>query len=428
MGVNDRRRKTLEQWLSWQETLHPTEIEFGLERCGEVAARMGWPVPPFSIFTVAGTNGKGSSVVMLEAILLAAGYRTGVYISPHIRRYNERIRLNGAEVTDQALCQAFQRIERVRGGISLTYFEFGTLAAMDIFHAQNPDVVVLEVGLGGRLDAVNLFPSAASLITTVGIDHIGWLGADRESIGREKAGIFCRDRPAVCADSEPPDSIRQAAKERGSRFLCADRDFRCLPGENGWTWRAGNTVYRDLPLPRLRGEFQLRNAAGVLMLLRSVEDRLPVPENALREGLKSGYLPGRLEVLPGPVEWILDVAHNPQAAEALTTFLGRRKCEGRTHALLGLLADKDVEGVVSPLTPVDAWHVVGLPTKRSAKVNTVAQVIKRVHCRAKVNLYPNIKMAQMELESVTEHGDRVVVFGSFYTVAQVLKDHPETVI
>jgi len=415
-------RRSLIEWLRWQETLNPAEIELGLERVAEVAGRMAWPAPRFFLFTVGGTNGKGSAVALLEASLGVAGYRTGAYTSPHLLRYNERVRVGGEEVSDETLCRAFERVDHARGQVPLTYFEFGTLAAMDVFHEAGCEAVILEVGLGGRLDAVNLFDADVALVMSVAIDHTDWLGPDREAIGREKAGIFRPGRPAVCGDPEPPESLRRVARGLGAKLYVAGQDYQFAPDGGGWRWQHGERTLANLPRPLLAGAFQLRNAATVLMALSLAEDRLPVPDEAIRAGLRRASLAGRLQVLEGPVQRILDVAHNPEAVRELAGFLGGRPCDGRTHAVLAMLADKDIHGVVGELeSRVDRWHVAGLESPRGWGARRLADAVRAVVPNGDLRVYPDVPAAYRGALAEADPGDRVVVCGSFQTVGPVLR-------
>jgi len=415
--------ETLEDWLRWQEGLHPRAVDLGLDRCRLVASRLGLPGAGFIVFTVAGTNGKGSTVAFLEAILEAAGQRTGAYTSPHLLRYNERVRVGGRPVDDRTLCEAFARVERARGDTSLTYFEFGTLAAMDVFRGAALDAVVLEVGLGGRLDAVNVFDPDVAVITAVDLDHMDWLGPDRESIGREKAGVLRGGRPAVCADPDPPRSVLATALTLGARLQIAGRDFHGVVRGATWDWHSGDRVERGLPNPALPGAFQVQNAAGAIAALAALGDRLPVTRAAIDRGLSEARLPGRLQVLGGSVERILDVAHNPQAVRALAGFLAGRPGSGRTHALIGMLADKDCRGVVREAAGVvDAWHTVSLPGPRGLDAGTLADALVEAGVPAD-RVHPRGEAAQAYvavLGSVLPP-DRIVVFGSFLTVAAALR-------
>ncbi len=412
--------KTLDEWLRWQESLHPSAIDLGLERPGEVWRRMGQGKPAPVVITVAGTNGKGSSVAMLESILLAAGYRVGCYTSPHLLRYNERIRIDGIEVVDEALCESFERIDQARDDISLTYFEFGTLAAFDLFSRANLDVAVLEVGLGGRLDAVNLIDADVALITAIDLDHADWLGNDRESIAREKAGIMRSGLPAVCSDPKPPQSLIEHAVELGVSLYCLNRDYRVQKTAEGWRWQYAENAPIILPLPSLRGEFQLQNAAGVAMVLQLLQERLPVAPQQLRQGLLQAHLAGRFELTPGDVVEIADVAHNPQSAAALAENLRQIPVEGQTLAVVAMLADKDQQAVVALMAPVvDQWFVAGLNVPRGGDGSALAAIVESVTGTAPT-LTPTVKAALEQARAAAKPGDRIVIFGSFYTVAERL--------
>ena len=414
------RFSTLDAWLAWQETLHPSAIELGLERPGRVLATLGLNSPPHTVITVAGTNGKGSSVAMLESILQAAGYRVGCYTSPHLLRYNERVRINGEAVSDEALCYSFERIDQARGETSLTYFEFGTLAAMDIFARAELDVAVLEVGMGGRLDAVNLLDADVALVTAIDVDHASWLGDNREAIGREKAGIFRPQSPAVCSDPQPPASLLQHARELGADLYRLGEEYRYIPGEECWSWLSPEVQYEGLPMPALRGRFQLQNAAGVLMTLVLLADRLPVSSDQLRQGLQVVSLPGRFQLLPGAVTTIVDVAHNPQSATALAANLRAMPVEGQTHAVVGMLADKDLSSVFRQMSDViDLWYPAGLDVFRGADCKTLLQALAEQGIMVERG-YTSITEAMAAARASAQAGDRIVVFGSFYTVAEAM--------
>ena len=458
------RFNTLDEWLAWQETLHPSAIDLGLERIRPVLLRLGLQRPPCAVITVGGTNGKGSSVAMLDAILRAAGYRVGAYTSPHLLRYNERICLHGTPVDDATLCAAFERIDQARQDTSLTYFEFGTLAAFSIFSAVPLDVVILEVGMGGRLDAVNLWDADVALVTTLGIDHTAWLGNTREEIAFEKAGIFRAGRPAVCGDPDPPYTLLQHADAVGAPLYRFGRDFGYgaadvaavqgrasvgrfqhpasgdtsasmhgagersegfrMPGatnDGSWSWWSVTQRRHALPHPALRGPFQLQNAAGVLMVLELLTQILPVNQGDIRQGLSAVQLPGRFQVLPGTPLRILDVAHNPHGAQVLVQSLRTQSCEGQTHAVMSMLADKDIEGVISVMRDViDVWHVAGLDVPRGLSGAQLAERLQAVGI-VSMHVHPSITAAyQQAVQQVGQTPGRVVVFGSFYTVAAIL--------
>jgi len=416
------RFQTLQDWLDWQETLHPQAIDLGLERVARVADRLACRTPAPLVISVAGTNGKGSCVALLEAILTRAGYRVGAYASPHLFRYNERIRLQGEPMNDAALCDAFARIDAARADATLTYFEFGTLAALDIMSRQVLDIALLEVGLGGRLDAVNIVDADVALITSIGIDHTEWLGDDREAIAVEKAGILRAGRPAVCSDSEPPRALVEAADRIGAELAILGRDFFVHQARRDWHWQGRRRTQRDLPRPALPGSHQLANAAGVLAVLEALEalePRLRIPPAAIEAGLKWVRLPARVEHINGPVEQVLDVSHNAQAAQALADALHQLPLAGRCYAVLGMMRDKDVAAFVQPLlADVDTWYASGLSVERALPVNLLAEKIEAVAVNAPVVLCPTVTDALAKLKAELKAGDRVLVCGSFYTVAE----------
>lgn len=422
------RFSTLSDWLHWQEQLHPEEIELGLARVSQVFRRLHPEPAEFKVITVAGTNGKGSSVAMLEAILLAAGYQVASYTSPHLLRYNERIRLQGEAVNDSELCAAFERIDQAREDVSLTYFEFGTLAALDIFYQKQPDVVILEVGMGGRLDAVNIIDADVALITAIDVDHEKWLGSDRETIGFEKAGIMRPEKPAICSDLLVPQSVINHANSIGAQLCCLGRDFTVETQENTWALRdKDGSLYRNaLPLPALRGVHQLQNAAGVLKVLQCLNSCLPVSTQALREGLISVRLAGRFQVVPGDVMTILDVAHNTQSTSILAEMLQAQQVPGRTLAVVGMLADKAIQEALLPLTPtIDEWFLGTLENiPRGADAETLQQALAGTSSDVRLMCYDSVTQAYQAARRQALPGDRIVVFGSFYTVAEVL---PQTV-
>ncbi len=404
------------------ETLHPREIELGLERVRVVSQRMGLDHPGFCIITVAGTNGKGSSVAMLEAILHAAGYAVGSYSSPHLIDYNERVRIRTEPVSDADLCRAFERVEAARADTPLTYFEFGTLAAMALFRQHGMQIAVLEVGLGGRLDAVNAWDADVALISTIGIDHIDWLGPDRESIGREKAGVYRAGRPAICSDPQPPDSVVQTAASVGARFYQAGRDFSFEAQGGAWVWRHGERVRSALPAPAMRGDYQINNAAGVLMALETLADRFPVTQAEVRSGLLSAVLPGRFQTLPGTPLRVLDVAHNLQAVESLIANLRHQPTAARTIAVCGMLRDKPLVEVMQAMLPVvHRWHLATLSTGRGASAQDLHTALVSAGVSAPVTQHADVTQAYAAALADAGPGDRVVVFGSFYTVGAILR-------
>ncbi len=414
--------ETLQQWLAWQEQLHPSEIELGLERVGQVYQRLCRERPAYRVITVGGTNGKGSSVALLDAILRAAGYRVGNYTSPHLLKYNERIKLHGHEVDDQILCDAFERVNRARGEISLSYFEFGTLAALDIFNRTPLDVVILEVGLGGRLDAVNIIDADIALITNIGIDHEEWLGSDIESIGFEKAGIMRKGRPVVFASANPPDSLLAHAHKIGAQLYTLEQSYQYETTGSGWRWQSPHRKRESLPMPAMRGEFQLKNAAGVLMVLESLNQQLPIAQTELRAGLLDAQVAGRFQIISTPLRQILDVGHNPHAVEQLKTNLQSIECLGKTRAVFAMMGDKAIDEVIQIIHPlIDEWYIGDLEQPRAATAAQLlplleGQGVKRIHQLATVEL------AYQQALKDAGPADQIVVFGSFFTIAVALNE------
>ncbi len=413
---------TLEGWLALLEARHGQAVRLGLERVSEVAGRIDLQ-PRCPVIVVGGTNGKGSTCAMLEAILLAAGYRVGLYTSPHLLRYNERVRLDGQEVDDAALVEAMGRVEAARGDTPLTYFEHGTLAALALFAEAAPDVVVLEVGLGGRLDAVNIVDADCSIVTSIALDHMDFLGEDRESIGFEKAGIFRSGRPAICADPQPPASLLAHASEIGAELQLSGRDFGFAGDRQQWMfWARGGALKRGgLAFPALRGANQLLNAAAMLAALDAVRERLPVSMQAIRQGLMLVELPGRFQILPGKPTIVLDVAHNVQAAGVLADNLSNMGYFPETWAVFSMLSDKDVEGAVERLKGrVDHWMVAGLPGVRGVPAQQLAARVRAALGSADVAVFEQPDQAFLAAREAAGEGDRIVAFGSFLTVAAVL--------
>ena len=411
--------KTLPQWLDYIEQLHPQAIALGLDRVEKVAQALGL-TPAFPVITVGGTNGKGSVCAMLEAILHCSGYRVGCYTSPHLLRYNERVRISRAEASDADLARAFSAVESARGGVPLTYFEMGTLAAMWLFAESRVEVAVLEVGLGGRLDAVNIFDADCAVVTAVDIDHVDFLGADREAIGREKAGIFRGGRPAVCADPAPPASLALHAQMIGAQLLRAGIDFGVTVQDRQWQYWGPRGRRNALPHPALRGASQLGNAAATITVLECLHERLPVTMNDIRAGLLQVDIPGRFQVLPGRPAVILDVAHNPQAARALADSLMAMGRNGRTLAVFAMLKDKDIAGVIAALkSSVTHWYIAGLGVPRGASAADLGRSLAGAGIEA-VTACADVAAAYTQACDMAAENDRIVVFGSFYTVARVM--------
>jgi len=413
------RFRELAGWLAWQQAAHPVEIDPGLERVSAAWRRLRLPFPA-TVLTVGGTNGKGSTSAYLDAILRAAGYETGLFTSPHFVRYQERIRVRGREVTEEALLAAFAEIDAARGDISLTFFEWSTLAALVTFARANLDVAVLEVGMGGRLDAVNLLDADAAAVVSVGLDHQEWLGATVEEIGAEKAGIFRPGRPALFGGRQVPVSVAAHAAAIGARLRRIGTDFDFVERADGWDYVGFGSRRRELPLPALSGVSQLGNASVALALLESVEPTLLVPDEAVRAGLSAVRLPGRFQVIPGQPEWILDVAHNAEAAVSLAASLAVRPAAGRTIAVCGILADKDVETVVAALAPqVERWIAVGLDGPRALLPAELARRIRAAGA-ASVIAVADVAAGLAQARAECRPGDRVLVFGSFLTVGPAL--------
>jgi len=461
----------LAQWLAYLEQLHPAAIDLGLARISEVARRLGLTLPCVRI-AVGGTNGKGSTCAILEAIYLAAGYRVGTYTSPHLIVYNERIRLDGEPARDAAIVEQFVRIDAARGDITLSYFEFSTLAAMLLFEAGRVDVAILEIGLGGRLDAVNMIDADCSIVTSVDLDHMQYLGNDREQIGWEKAHIFRPGRPAICSDPVPPKRLVEHAAAIGADLWLFGRDFNYSGDRLQWAYGGREQRRSSLAYPALRGANQLLNASAALAAIEALRSSLAVPQQAVRIGLSQVSLPGRMQILPGLPCIVLDVAHNPHAASALGQSLDAMQSFPVTHAVIGMLADKDVEEVVRRLVSrVDHWHCAGLAGERGMPAERLAEVVRGVagergrvaaangnpeahsgaapimlppmaqvepsqsapgvraaprsgkHERAiTVSCWPDPVTAFREARKAASDNDRIVVFGSFSTVGPVLNE------
>lgn len=414
------RFRSLEEWLAWQEKLHFTAIELGLDRCRKVADKMHLLPPSYFVVSIAGTNGKGSCAVMLENILKESGYKVGLYTSPHLLRYNERISLSGQEVSDTMLCNSFTRIDKARGSISLTYFEFGTLAAMDIFQKNDVDIAIMEVGMGGRLDAVNMLDANVALISTIDIDHEKWLGNDRESIGMEKSGIFRSMRPAICADPKPPQSIYETANLVGANLLISGIDFKHEISDNSWSWQSGDMQYQNLPIPG-QHSYQVENASGVLVVLQKIADHFPVEQEAVVKGMKNFRLPGRFQVVPGEIPLIFDVAHNRQSASILAANLSKLPGTGNTVLVLGMLKDKNHAAFMKELAPyIDNWYLATQDDSRGANSRDLAAILRTINSDAVISEFDDLGSALKCARSVTGIGDRLIITGSFVIVGAAL--------
>jgi len=459
------RFDNLNDWLSWQESLNPKEIDLGLERISRVLKQAGFSSSfDCPLITVAGTNGKGSVVAILEAVAKAAGLTVCSYTSPHIFQYNERIKINGSAIEDAVLCEAFERIDQARGDVSLTYFEFGTLAAIDLFFRQQPDLVILEVGLGGRLDAVNAMDADISILTSVAIDHVDWLGDNRESIGYEKAGVFRAGKPVVCGEVDPPQSVIDAAEKLSCEFLLAGRDYKVInqPAELKssdicWNFESGHGVISNLPQPNLSGEFQKSNAAMAIMAMQLLQAKALADlqfdlANLLTSALREINLPGRFQRLKTEPQVVVDVAHNPQAALALSSQLKANQREfeqqhsGKTWAVVAMLADKDIKGVLENLSAdIDIWCLAGLENAgrglsvqdllKSLPADFFAQTESKMTAENRHDLALNqctmlsetvllassVARACELVLSKASANDRIIIFGSFYTVAEAMQ-------
>lgn len=415
--------RTLAEWLDYQQRIHPLGVDLGLDRVNAVWQRMGAPALAQRVMTVGGTNGKGSTVAFLENMLAAAGLGVGCYTSPHLMRYNERIRIGGADADDAALVRSFERIEAARGDIPLTYFEFGTLAAFDLFSRADLDVAVLEVGLGGRLDAVNLVDADAVVITTVDLDHVEWLGPDRDSIGREKAGIARRDKPAIVGELQPPQGLLDTLTSIGARVERAGSHFNFERSTHRWRWQHRDGTTLTLPDPELAAPVQYANASAAIAALHALH---VVNANDLERVAAAGMhlprAPARLQSFGGDPVLIVDVGHNPQAARALADWLDTQ-AGGRVHAVYGALSDKDVGGVMMALgTRITHWHLAGLDrdTERGLPAAVLVGVLQQVLPRASFDTYVDVQHALHAARASARHGERILAFGSFFVAAAVI--------
>lgn len=411
------RFDTLEAWLAWQESLNPRGIELGLDRVRRVLRQMDLEQPSFQVITVGGTNGKGSVASYAAAMLQAAGLRTGRYLSPHILHYNERVAIDGIDADDAELCAAFDVVDRARSGEPLTYFEFGTLAAFEIFRRRNVDVAVLEVGLGGRLDAVNVLDADVAVVVSIGLDHVDWLGDDIETIAREKAGIFRAGRAAIFGSREMPQSIATEAARIGTTLQRYGEDFSLELSADSWSWRGAQGVVDDLPQPPLPGEHQFANASAAIASVLALHPE--ISRDAIRTGLADTRLPGRLQSLGGAPEVMLDVGHNPDAAARVADYL--RANPKPTGVVLAMLADKDVAGFVRELAPLAGqWYFAGLEGSRGQSGRQLAERLASEGLELPPQVHANVRDAAMAALAATPPEGRVVVLGSFHTVAEFL--------
>ena len=415
--------KTLSEWLAYCEQLHPTTIDMGLDRVREVADRLQLTLNA-PVITVAGTNGKGSTCAMLEAIYLQAGYKTGVYTSPHLVDFEERCRLLGESPPADDFANAFAQVDAARQGTSLTYFEFSTLAILKMLADANLDVVILEVGLGGRLDAVNVMDASCAIITSIDLDHTALLGNDRDSIGLEKAGIMRAGRPVIISDPVPPESVVQQAKKLGADAWLMGQDFNFSGDQLQWSWAGRGRRYSGLAYPALRGANQLLNASGVLAAVEVMRPQLPVTAQAIRNGLAMVELTGRFQIIPGEPVLVLDVAHNPHSVAALAANLDAMGFYPTTHAVFGAMADKDLQAMLKKLLPlVDAWYFTDLPLPRASSAQQLAADWASMNTRkdAHASVHETPQKALDAAILAANPTDRILVFGSFYTVGGVLQ-------
>ncbi len=411
---------TLQQWLAHCERLHPKAVDMTLQRVASVRDALGlrFAVP---VISVAGTNGKGSSCAMLEAIARHAGYRVGLYSSPHLVHFEERCRIDGRCLTAAELLPHFEAVEAARGDTVLTYFEFTTLVILRALSLAPLDLVILEVGLGGRLDAVNAVDADCALITSIDLDHVEYLGPDREAIGYEKAGIMRAGRPAVMSDPVPPGSVLRYAQEIGADLRCVGRDFRHAGDRQQWSWHGRERRHHGLAYPALRGANQLVNASGVLAVFEALHDRLPVNAQAVRSGLATVDLPGRFQIVPGQPAIVLDVAHNPHAVSALALNLDQMGFFPCTHAVFGAMRDKDIPGIFGRIAPlIERWYLCDLPLPRAATADELAGQIPPDAIVAGRHASP--AAALRAALAAADPADRIVIFGSFLCVGGVLKD------
>lgn len=416
---------TLAEWLDHCERLHTKNIDMGLARSEEIKRRLGlsFKVP---VITVAGTNGKGSTCAMIEAIGLQAGYKVGLYIKPHFVHFEERCRVNGAMVPARDLLPHFEAVEKARGDMALTYFEFTTMVILSLLSQAELDMVILEVGLGGRLDTVNVIDTDCAVITSIALDHMEYLGPDRESIGREKAAIMRPGKPAIFSDPVPPHSVAAYAEEIGADLWLIGRDFNYAGDKQQWGWAGRSKRFNGLAYPALRGANQLLNASGALAAFEALRDRLPITAQAVRNGLAMLELPGRFQIVPGQPTLVLDVAHNPHAVGALFENLDQMGFFPRTHAVFGVMGDKDVAAILTRMAPlVDHWHFCDLPVARAATAQQLKSLHESLRLRGPgpVTTACHVSPAEALRAAVAaaDPADRIVAFGSFYTVGGVLK-------
>jgi dihydrofolate synthase/folylpolyglutamate synthase len=413
-----QRFTSLAEWLIWQEQSHPRPIDLGLERVAGVHRKLKLSRKPLTI-TVGGTNGKGSCVAFLEAIYRAQGYTVGAYTSPHIVRYNERIRIDGQAVEDEAICRAFESIDAVRGDTSLSYFEFGTLAALKLFAERGVEIQLLEVGLGGRLDAVNIIEPDVALVTTIALDHMEWLGNNVDDIAREKAGIFRAGVPAIIGDDQISPMLAAVATEKKAQVLSLGQQFGYRKQGGEWEWFAGDLCFKDLPQPAFKGEHQYRNASAVIMAVSSLSDRFPVAKKALDQGLREAHLKGRFQFIDGDIPVLLDVGHNPQAVATLRCHLQSDFPNVKIHALFAMMKDKDIASVIASMRECIAdWYLVPLNNPRAASPEQLSEFFLQQDIDNVHSDYANFKAAFDDVRQQAMPGDMILIFGSFFLVSE----------
>lgn len=406
----------LQQWLNYIQSIHHKEIELGLQRVSQVASRLNVLSFPCPVITVAGTNGKGTCVKTLDTITRQAGYRVASYTSPHLMSFNERIQLQGHPVRDEVLCNAFEKVESARGNISLSFFEFTTLAAFVIFKELVLDLIILEVGLGGRLDAVNIIDADIAVITSISLDHTDRLGNTREAIGFEKAGILRAGSPAICGDYSIPNSVLSKAEQLHIPLYRLGYEFNWDENENSWSWYNHEIAYKDLPLPNL----ELQNVATALQALNILNKRLPILENSIRNGLQGLDLAGRFTVITRPIKMILDVAHNPAGGVWLAKRLMQQRLKGRLLAVVAMLSDKDQRATLNPLTDIIAgWFVADLAVPRGGKAAMLSHTLTSLGV-ANIHQYPSVIHAYQAAKMSATQDDTIIIFGSFHTVGEVM--------
>ena len=415
------RFNSLHDWLTWQESLHPLPIDLGLERVKWVFEKL---LPNYEnqkppTITVAGTNGKGSTVAYLQEFYFASGHKVGAYTSPHILRYNERIKINGKSVSDDTICAAFEQIDKARGDISLSYFEFSTLAALLIFLQQNVAVQILEVGLGGRLDAVNIVDTDMAIVTSIAIDHVEYLGKTRDEIGLEKAGVFRPNTPAIVSDLRPPASLLNYAYEKNALLLRLGETFFYEKHRETWTWQGLAQTISNLPNPALKGNHQYRNASAAIFATQCLANRLPVSDTSIKMGLKNVKLAGRFQLIDGENPILLDVGHNPQAAETLVDYLADNFPDRRIHAIFSMMKDKDIASVLNLMKPVVSdWFFAPLPQNpRTVTKSTMREMFEQCQISTANTDFQDFPQAFAAAKNHAQRGDLILVFGSFFLVS-----------